>query len=328
MDFTGNYIAGLNSWHQHFDGDQSAVVPTYVNNMEVALPITTYVVVNPRVDSSTQPSDEQYTPRVVRVGGGREPLSALNGIYTAYKRGPVFQSYTDGNGHYLQYFDHFAMHYGAQGWVVTSTEQLPEITEADLYMVHSFAAYAEVIAKWWDKCVVENELVCSKSLVLYDTDNGRPSKSATPACQSYSDKIYVVDVDDPAYEGFTLSDITRAVLQYRVLRNNSWLTGGWTTVRDIVNPKWKLETDHPTPIFGTASVDPVDDGVPLRQGDVIVLRYYVTDGIVESGDLNDPLEDYRPFNTESEAVYGGYTGGWSPPFVMSVVYNGKRRIGY
>ena len=134
---------------------------------------------------------------------------------------------------------------------------------------------------------------------------------------------------DPEHpDQLVLRNVTQAILQYRVKRGSTWLTEDWITVRTITNPRWTFESDHPVPVFGTASINPYDDRVPIQAGDAIYIRYYVTDGVIESGDLDDNLDEIDSYSTETWQNYPNYTGGWSPLFVMSVTYNGKRRIGY
>jgi len=118
--------------------------------------------------------------------------------------------------------------------------------------------------------------------------------------------------------------ITRAVLQYRVRRNGSWLTP-WITVRTITNPSATLDYSVPVPLFGNGTIDPKN----LQSEDEIIIRYYCTNGVIQSGDLNDPLNSINPNSTEYANNYSNtYTGGWTPPFVFKVIYNGERRVGW
>lgn len=116
--------------------------------------------------------------------------------------------------------------------------------------------------------------------------------------------------------------ITKAVLQYRVKRSESWITN-WVTVRTIENPSYNLDVDAPVALFGNGTIDPKN----LVSGDEIFIRYYITNGIIESGDLYDNLDnlDCAQIETYNSSEYGG---GWTPPFIFKVIYNGKRRIGW
>ena len=117
------------------------------------------------------------------------------------------------------------------------------------------------------------------------------------------------------------NNITKAVLQYRVKRNSSWITG-WITVRTINNPSYTVAYDRPWPIFGEGSLDPKN----LQQYDEVYIRLYVTNGIIESGDLNEALDSISLSQYESLRTNLG--SGWSTPFVYKVIYNGVRRIGW
>lgn len=116
--------------------------------------------------------------------------------------------------------------------------------------------------------------------------------------------------------------ITKAVLQYRVKRSGSWITN-WVTVRTIENPSYTLNVDAPVALFGNGTVDPKN----LISGDEIFIRYYITNGIIESGDLSDNLNDLDCAQIETYSS-GGYGSGWTPPFIFKVIYNGQRRIGW
>ena len=85
-----------------------------------------------------------------------------------------------------------------------------------------------------------------------------------------------------------------------------------------------MNIDRPVPLFGSNNIDPRN----LAQGDEIYIRYYVTDGVYQSGDLSDSLDDIIVQDTESSADFGYRASGWTPPFVFRVIYNGKRKIGF
>ena len=120
------------------------------------------------------------------------------------------------------------------------------------------------------------------------------------------------------------SPITRAVLQYRVRRSGSWLIP-WITVKTLTNPSARTWYGQVVPLFGNGTIDPRG----LQSGDEIIIRYYITNGVLESGDLEDSLEAIDPNDTETYNDHSDtYSGGWSPPFVFKVIYNGQRRVSW
>ena len=129
--------------------------------------------------------------------------------------------------------------------------------------------------------------------------------------------------NDQEGEQSGFSEVTKATLQYRVRRSGSWLTN-WVTVRSFDNPAWDMNVDRPVPLFGSNSIDPKN----IARGDEIYIRYYVTDGVYQSGDLSDSLDGITVLDTETQATFGYRTSGWTPPFVFRVIYNGKRKIGF
>ena len=107
-----------------------------------------------------------------------------------------------------------------------------------------------------------------------------------------------------------------------------------TVVRNILSPTLYPTLTNPSartwygqvvPLFGNGNIDPKG----LQSGDVIIIRYYITNGVLESGDLEDSLESINPNNTETYNDHSDtYSGGWSPPFVFKVIYNGQRRVSW
>lgn len=122
-------------------------------------------------------------------------------------------------------------------------------------------------------------------------------------------------------EGGATSSITEAKLQYRVKRNGSWITN-WVTVRTVTSSQFPLSVNNPVSLFGNGTIDPRN----MQTGDQIYIRYYITNGIIESGDLSDNLNDLECSSIETSST--SYSGGWSPPFIFKVIYNGERRIGW
>jgi len=137
-------------------------------------------------------------------------------------------------------------------------------------------------------------------------------------------KVHARTADQPGEEA-GIKEVTRAVLQYRVRRNGTWRSAGWTTVKEYNNPNWDMNVDVPVPLFGSNNISPSG----LAAGDEIYLRLYVTDGVYQSGDLEEAQDNLVVNNTETVDSYGDRDGGgFPPPFMFRVVYNGKRRIGF
>jgi hypothetical protein len=103
-------------------------------------------------------------------------------------------------------------------------------------------------------------------------------------------------------------DITRAVLQYKVLPD-----GEWITAKDYDIPDWSLDFDHPVALFGRNCIS-----LNLPSGTQILIRVYFTDGTYETGDLEADIISNVP-DVATLNVGGTYEGGWCAPHVMRVV---------
>jgi len=122
------------------------------------------------------------------------------------------------------------------------------------------------------------------------------------------------------------SEIKTAKLQYRVKIKNqdgtfqAW--SAWTTVKTIENVKWKLSFANPVALFGRNNINPKN----LTTGSVIMVRLWLSDGIYTTGQLSDNGPDSLP-NTCSSSNPSSltYTGGWTAPFITTVIYSGKKR---
>lgn len=105
--------------------------------------------------------------------------------------------------------------------------------------------------------------------------------------------------------------LIEARLQYKSATSKSW-----TTIKTIRNPP--AYTNMTLPFFGDIPIN------TFPANTVILIRLYVTDGVNESGDLGVDIDSSsigKLMTSESEPL----PGGWTPPFVMRVVYNGKQR---
>ena len=155
-----------------------------------------------------------------------------------------------------------------------------------------------------------------------------------------------------------------AIFRYRVFSSGGAAKGDWTTVKFFLVPAgarpgwdagavaalrsslpepyktqlrpaaivWDLDYAAPVTLFGRNCVDPkagtgLYSGQSMTGGDVIIMQYYLNDGLFETGDLN---EDITPSNIGSLEGTGWTSygrGGFPPPFIFKVIFNGKKRIG-
>ncbi|MBR2873061.1 MAG: hypothetical protein IKB99_06160 [Lentisphaeria bacterium] len=113
----------------------------------------------------------------------------------------------------------------------------------------------------------------------------------------------------------TPAPLVKAVLQYKVLPS-----GAWKTVKTIENVSWKINWQHPVALFGKNTIDP---DVPA--GTAILIRFYLSDGTFETGDLSTDISGDEVPAKATQDSGGSYSGGWTAPFVLKVIYNGRRR---
>ncbi len=137
--------------------------------------------------------------------------------------------------------------------------------------------------------------------------------------------------------------ITRAVLQYKLIRNGEEKTAGdgkaagWVTVKEIDSPDWDMNFDEPVALFGRNTIN-----IPgVTEDSVVLIRLYLTDGVYATGDLEEEIDEklipdssvghgasdeYGPITgwtvgtKESGAAGDGKikSSTWSAPFVMKV----------
>lgn len=113
----------------------------------------------------------------------------------------------------------------------------------------------------------------------------------------------------------TPAPLVKAVLQYKVLPS-----GAWKTVKTIENVSWKINWQHPVALFGKNIIDP---DVPA--GTAILIRFYLSDGTFETGDLSTDISGDEVPTKATQDSGGSYSGGWTAPFVLKVIYNGRKR---
>lgn len=113
----------------------------------------------------------------------------------------------------------------------------------------------------------------------------------------------------------TPAPLVKAVLQYKVLPS-----GAWKTVKTIENVSWKINWQHPVALFGKNTIDP---DVPA--GTAILIRFYLSDGTFETGDLSTDISGDEVPAKATQDSGGSYSGGWTAPFVLKVIYNGRKR---
>lgn len=225
------------------------------------------------------------------------------------------------------------------------------------FIIASLFLLTSVQACWWTSFSYDNNYIYAVNnfkihyLAPNTTDSRDPDAAANTSGsnQVYKNNMYV-DLPITVYVKINSDNtlaasnpITKAVLQYRIKRSGSWLTS-WTTVKEINNPvtattTWDIATgqntsvsamfDKPIPLFGNGTISPKS----LQSGDVIYIRYYITDGVVQSGDLDEPLNslslsNYEYLQNMSTNQYNNYGGGWTAPFVTSVIWTGMYRVGW
>lgn len=109
--------------------------------------------------------------------------------------------------------------------------------------------------------------------------------------------------------------LVKAVLQYKVLPS-----GSWKTVKKIENVSWKMDFSHPVALFGKNSID-----LDVPAGTAILIRFYLSDGTFETGDIQTDISgDEVPAKATKDSG-ASYSGGWTAPFVLKVIYNGRKR---
>jgi hypothetical protein len=109
-------------------------------------------------------------------------------------------------------------------------------------------------------------------------------------------------------------EIIRAILQYKILP-----FGEWVTVKDINNPDWNMDFDHPVALFGRNAINLSN----IPSGTEMLIRLYMTDGTYETGDLGTDITSPVP-DTATLSSGGTYEGGWNAPHVMRVIISGWR----
>ncbi len=119
---------------------------------------------------------------------------------------------------------------------------------------------------------------------------------------------------DQAGEAAGPKAIIRAVLQYKILPG-----GEWVTVKDIDNPDWNMNFDHPVALFGRNTIDLTN----VSSGTEMLIRLYMTDGTYETGDMVADITSTVP-DTATLSSGGTYEGGWNAPHVMRVIISGRR----
>lgn len=113
----------------------------------------------------------------------------------------------------------------------------------------------------------------------------------------------------------TTRAITKAVLQYRI-----GTSGSWVTVKTVTRLA-DLNFSQPVALFGKNIID--IKATQIEPYTYIYIRVYLTDGIITTGDLNADITSSVDNTIRDGNLDLG--GGWTPPFVFKVRYNGKRR---
>lgn len=116
--------------------------------------------------------------------------------------------------------------------------------------------------------------------------------------------------------------ITSTVLQYKYKNKSVGEWSNWITVKEIINPAWHMSFTNPITLFGIQNIDIPD----LEAESEIIIRFYITDGILESGNIEEDIIITRDDNViPNIEVFTDYGNGWTSPFVFKVIYSGTRR---
>ena len=175
-------------------------------------------------------------------------------------------------------------------------------------------------------------------------------------------KVSPRTADQPADGGRDLS-VKCCILRYRVFSSTGTAKGAWTTVgyfvaapgsrpgwtqesvdvlrQSLPEPyatqvrpamfSWTMDYSVPVTLFGRNSIDPgagsgLYDGQALQAGDVLILEYYLSDGLFETGDLTEDIVPSMVGDDEGERWRENGRRSFSPPFIFKVRYNGRRRV--
>lgn len=107
------------------------------------------------------------------------------------------------------------------------------------------------------------------------------------------------------------NDVVVAVLQYKVEGSSTW-----TTVATVASSK-NLNLNKATTIFGR------NLNLSVPDGSVFYLRLYLSDGVYETGDIEEditsPLQNTMTSGTENLG------GGWTAPFVFKLKKSSNKR---
>ncbi len=170
-------------------------------------------------------------------------------------------------------------------------------------------------------------------------------------------------VPDTSADNLRDTSIKCVIFRYRVFSSSNVAKGDWTTVKFmLVSPGvisgwdsnavatlrsslpepyksqiaptaivWNLNYDFPVALFGKNCISPkAGNGLyneqSLTSGDVILLQYYLNDGLFETGDLTDDINPSHIQSIEGTNWQSAGRSSFTPPFIFKVVYNGRKRI--
>lgn len=110
-------------------------------------------------------------------------------------------------------------------------------------------------------------------------------------------------------------EIIIAQLQYRKLPD-----GQWITIKRIENPNWDIKSNQPVLLFGRYSIMSNN----LSYNDRIIVRLYLTDGVVQSGDKTATNDDFVQAVDRGDTINANTTfnGGWNAAY-MAVLRVGR-----
>ena len=138
-----------------------------------------------------------------------------------------------------------------------------------------------------------------------------------------------IKLDHNMKNGSDIDTSMFCVLQYRVLPNGEWQTVAERTFA----PNAIAPDTEPTFYLGRNNINPVG----LKDGDVIMVRLYISRGMTESGDMenkcdknlvNGKLNDNYQYifnDKDNSSTLYDLGGNWLPHLVATVVFSGNYR---
>lgn len=101
---------------------------------------------------------------------------------------------------------------------------------------------------------------------------------------------------------------------------------------------WRLDFSAPVKIFGNNTLtlkQIIANGDSIKEGDKIILVWYIADDSDEALENVTEIEagESKPYikvdkdECKGDTIFGDESDGYNAPYVMSVIYNGKKTLG-